>query len=155
MRIAIFGGMDIEEKEGVEVEHLNIMDYELKGNYDQILVGNALQELNRSQVMAFLVKCYEALNDRGELVLHVPAAEWASKQIFTNTPDNLTYYMLYGEDARPFRACYSMLALRTQVERAKFITRSAGESILKISSTAGDVYAMPVNSIIAVKNIGG
>jgi len=152
MRIAIFGMIDVEQKEGLQITHLDIHDYNLDSGFDQIIVGNALQELPRSKVMKFLQDVYAMLFNRGELVLYVPSAEWAAKQIFTNKPDNLTYYMLYGEDTKPFRACYSMLALRTQVERAGFITRSATESILKIGSTEGKTFAMPVHSLVAVRN---
>lgn len=152
MKIAIFGSMDVPPKEGLEVTYCNIHSYTIDTTYDQIIVGNALQELPRSKVMPFLADAYKMLNNLGELVLYVPAAEWAAKQIFTNKPDNVTYYMLYGEDTKPFRACYSMLALRTQVERAGFITRSASESILKIGTKEGDAFAMPVHSLVAVRN---
>ena len=158
MRIGIFGSMDVPEQDGIEVVHLDIHNYDkCEHLFDQVIVGNALQELPRSKVMEFLGCVYNMIRDMGELVLYVPSAEWAAKQIFTNKPDNVTYYMLYGEDTKPFRACYSMLALRTQVERAGFITRSATESILKIGSTDGGTFVMPVHSLVAVRNnsIGG
>lgn len=158
MRIGIFGNMDVPEDKDTEVVHLDILNYDkCEHLFDQVIVGNALQELPRNQVMDFLKCAYNMIRDMGELVLYVPSAEWAAKQIFTNKPDNVTYYMLYGDDAKPFRACYSMLALRTQVERAGFVTRSATESLLKIGSTDGGTFVMPVHSLVAVRNnsIGG
>ncbi|OPZ47404.1 MAG: hypothetical protein BWY95_01493 [Bacteroidetes bacterium ADurb.BinA104] len=152
MRIAIFGSMDVPPQEGLEVLHYDIHNYTLDGQYDQIIVANALPELHRNKVIPFLENAYNALVNRGELILYVPSAEWAAKQIFTNTADNITYYMLYGEEAKPFRACYTMLALRTLVERVPFVVRSASENILKISTPEGETVKMPVHAITAVRN---
>ena len=152
MRIAIFGSMDVPSQEGLEALHYDIHGYTLDGQYDQIMLANSLPELPRNLVMPFLNDAYEALVNRGELVIYVPSAEWACKQVFNNNPTEMTWYMLYGEEAKPFRACYSMLTLRTLTERAGFITRSATQNILKISTKEGEVLAMPVHALTAVKN---
>ncbi len=152
MRTAIFGSMDVPPQEGLEVTHHDIHNYTLDGQYDQIIVGNALPELYRSQVIPFLDEMRKHLAFRGELVLYVPSAEWAAKQVFKNETDNLTFYMLYGEENKPFRACYSMLALRTLIERAGYITRNASDYILKLQSNAGEEVFMPVHSLTAVNN---
>ena len=73
MRIAIFGSMDVPPQEGLEVLHYDIHNYTLDGQYDQIIVANALPELHRNKVIPFLESAYNALVNRGELILYVPS----------------------------------------------------------------------------------
>ena len=101
--------------------------------------------------MKFLEKAFNALADNGELVIQVPMAEFAAKQLFTNKADAVTYYMLYGNEEHPFRACYTMLQIRTLLSRAGFYVREATEAILKLTTVTGEELDLPVHSLIAMK----
>jgi hypothetical protein len=150
MNIAVFGNIDAEE-EGDVVINYNIHDFQFNGKYDRILTSLTIPELPRDKVMDFLEKCYEGLVPFGEFVVHVPMAEYACKQIFTNSPDHVTFYALYGNDSNPFRCCYSLLAMRTLMERAKFVIRSANSGTLTIQTSTETNFLMPVHILIATK----
>lgn len=152
MRIALFGNMQYPESEGDTVERLDIHAPKFAGTYDQVVVSNTIPELPRDKVMAFLEQARSVLNQNGELIVHVPMAEFACKKIFTNKPDNMTFYMLYGNDATPFRACYSLLAIRTLVERAGFAVRKAAQDIIEIRSTTGETTHMPIHFVVGVRH---
>ena len=53
------------------------------------------------------------------------------KEVIHNKADALTYYMLYGNDEHPFKACYTMMQIRTLLARAKFNVRSDRRSNLR------------------------
>lgn len=156
MRIAILGNMDVEAEEGVEIKRYDIRAFypnpKIDGFFDRIFASNSLPELGRDEVMKFLDKARDALAEDGQLAIQVPMAEWAAKKLFTNKADALTYYMLYGNDEHPFKACYTMMQIRTLLARAKFNVHEATEAILKLATVDGEVLDLPVHSIIAVKN---
>jgi hypothetical protein len=157
MKIAILGNMDVEAGNGVEVKHYDIQAFypnaKLDGFFDRIFVSNSLPELERDAVMKFLDKAYNALIDGGELVVQVPMAEFAAKRLFTNKADAMTYYMLYGSDEHPFRACYTMMQIRTLLSRAGFYVKEATEAILKLTTVTGEALDLPVHSLIAAKPV--
>lgn len=154
MRIATFGKTDIG-KEGDEILQYDIMNYagnpKIDGQFDVIVISLELAKLPRQSVMPFLENINSMLKSRGELKLYVPCAEYASKQIFTNTHDQVTFFSLYGSDDQPFRACYTLLNLRNLMERSNFIVRIANEGIMNLAMSTGDTMQMPVNFIIATK----
>ena len=156
MKVAILGNMDVEAEKGVEVKHYDINTFfpnaKLDGLFDRIFVSNSLPELVRDDVMEFFEKARGVLAPNGQLIIQVPMAEFACRQIFTNKADLLTYYMLYGNDEHPFKACYTMMQLRTLVARAGFNVHEATEAILKLTTTAGDNVELPVHNIVAVRN---
>lgn len=154
MKIAILGNMDIEEN-GVEIKRYDIQAFypnsKRDGFFDRIYASNSLPELGRDEVMKFLDKALNALAEGGELVIQVPMAEWAARQLFTNKADAMTYYMLYGNDEHPFKACYTMMQIRTLLSRAGFNVREATEAILKLTTVDGTALDLPVHSLIAAK----
>jgi len=154
MNIAVFGNID-DENEGNTVKVFDIHNWspnvKLDGQYDRILSSLTIPELPRDKVMDFLEKCYESLVPFGEFIVHVPMAEYACKQVFNNTPDHVTFYALYGNDSSPFRCCYSLLAIRTLMERAKFIVRSAQPGTLTIQTSTETNFLMPAYILIATK----
>jgi cyclopropane fatty-acyl-phospholipid synthase-like methyltransferase len=154
MKIAILGNMDIEEN-GVEIKRYDIQAFypnsKIDGFFDRIYASNSLPELGRDEVMKFLDKALNALAEGGELVIQVPMAEWAARQLFTNKADAMTYYMLYGNDEHPFKACYTMMQIRTLLSRAGFNVREATEAILKLTTVDGTALDLPVHSLIAAK----
>ena len=156
MKIAVFGNMDIEADSGVEVRRFEITSFypneKIDGLYYRIFVSNCIPELPREAVMDFLKKAHDALEVNGEIIVQVPMAEFAAKQLFTNKADPITYYMLYGTDEHPFRACYTMLQMRTLLARAKFNVKEATEAILKLTTTDGEELNLPVHSLVAVRN---
>lgn len=156
MKIAIFGNMDVEEKDGVEVKRYDIQAFypspKIDGFFDRIFVSNSLPEVERDRVMSFLAKVRGSLAENGQLILQVPMAEFAAKQLFTNKADPMTYYMLYGNDEHPFRVCYTMMQIRTLLSRAGFDVHEATEAILKLKSVTGDEFDLPVHSLTAVKS---
>lgn len=155
MKIAILGNMDAQAENGVEVKHYDIQAFypnsKIDGFFDRIFASNSLPELERDAVMKFLDKAYKSLVDNGELIVQVPMAEFAAKQLFTNKADAMTYYMLYGNEDHPFRACYTMLQIRTLLSRAGFHVKEATEAILKLTTVTGDILDLPVHSLTAVK----
>lgn len=155
MRIAVFGNMEVEHSEDDYVRHYDIhncsLDKKIDGLYDRVVMSNTIPELPKNRVMEILEMVYKVLRPRGELLVHVPLAEFACKQIFTNKATMLTYYMLYGNDDQPFRACYSLLNIRLLIERAGFIVRSATEAFLELQTTTGEKYNLPVHSLVATK----
>lgn len=155
MKVAILGNMDVQAEEGIEVRRYDIQAFypssKVDGFFDRIFAANAIPELERDEVMKFLEKAFNALADNGELVIQVPMAEFAAKQLFTNKADAVTYYMLYGNEEHPFRACYTMLQIRTLLSRAGFYVREATEAILKLTTVAGEALDLPVHSLIAMK----
>ena len=156
MRIAILGNMDVDAEQGGEVKRYDITAFypneKIDGLFDRIFVSNCLPELDRDAVMTFFEKARKALVVGGELAIQVPMAEYAARQLFTNKADPMTYYMLYGSDEHPFRACYTMMQLRTLLARANFNVREATEAILKLTTTAGENIDLPVHSLVAVRN---
>jgi predicted SAM-dependent methyltransferase len=161
MKIAVFGNMDIDAEEGIEVKRYSVQHFapnaKLIGNFDRIYASNTIPELARDDVLDFLGKVRSLLKDEGELIVQVPMAEYACRQIFTNKADLMTYYMLYGNDDHPFRACYTMAQIRTLLARAGFNVHEASEAILKLTTTTGEVVDLPVHSLVVVKthNLGG
>lgn len=155
MKVAILGNMDVQAEEGIEVRRYDIQAFypssKVDGFFDRIFAANAIPELERDVVMKFLEKAFNALADNGELVIQVPMAEFAAKQLFTNKADAVTYYMLYGNEEHPFRACYTMLQIRTLLSRAGFYVREATEAILKLTTVTGEELDLPVHSLIAMK----
>lgn len=155
MKIAILGNMDAEAESGIEIKHYDIQAFypnpKIDGFFDRIFVSNSLPELERDAVMKFLEKVMDALAENGELVIQVPMAEFAAKRLFTNKADAITYYMLYGNEEHPFRACYTMLQIRTLLSRAGFYVKEATEAILKLTTVTGEVLDLPVHSLTAVK----
>lgn len=156
MKIAILGNMDVQAEEGVEIKRYDIQAFypnpKIDGFFDRIFASNSLPELGRDEVMRFLDKANNVLADDGELVIQVPMAEYACRQIFMNKADALTYYMLYGNDDHLFRACYTMLQLRTLVARAGFDVHEASEAILKLTTITGEVIDLPVHNVAAHKS---
>jgi cyclopropane fatty-acyl-phospholipid synthase-like methyltransferase len=161
MRIAVLGNMDVDGEEGVEIKRFDIKAFypnsKLDGFFDRIFASNSLPELGRDEVMRFLEKVHNALAEDGQFIVQVPMAEWAAKQLFTNKADAMTYYMLYGNDEHPFKACYTMMQIRTLLARAGFNVHEATEAILKLSTVEGETLDLPVHSLIAVinKDFGG
>lgn len=161
MKIAILGNMDIEENKDVEIKRYDIHafypDAKLDGFFDRIYASNSIPELSRDEVMKFFEKSRNVLAEDGELIIQVPMAEFAAKQLFTNKADALTYYMLYGTEDRPFRACYTMLQVRTLLARAGFNVHEATEAILKLTTVSNETVDLPVHSLVAgiSKNPGG
>lgn len=155
MRVAILGNMDVQAEEGIEVRRYDIQAFypssKRDGFFDRIFASNVIPELERDAVMKFLEKAFNALSDNGELVIQVPMAEFAAKQLFTNKADAVTYYMLYGNEEHPFRACYTMLQIRTLLSRAGFYVREATEAVLKLTTVTGEALDLPVHSLIAMK----
>lgn len=155
MKVAILGSMDAQAENGIEVKHYDIQSFypneKIDGLFDRIFVSNSLPELERDAVMKFLDKAYKALMVGGELVVQVPMAEFAAKRLFTNKADAITYYMLYGSDEHPFRACYTMLQIRTLLSRAGFYVKEATEAILKLTTVTGEELDLPVHSLVAAK----
>ena len=155
MKVAILGNMDVQAEEGIEIRRYDIQAFypssKVDGFFDRIFASNVIPELERDAVMKFLEKAFNALADNGELVIQVPMAEFAAKQLFTNKADAVTYYMLYGNEEHPFRACYTMLQIRTLLSRAGFYVREATEAILKLATVTGEALDLPVHSLIAMK----
>lgn len=156
MKVAIFGSVEYPKEQGVEYERLNIHEVVqgsgLECKYDRVVVSNCIPELRRDQVMLFLSLIHDALNPMGELIIHVPSAEYACKQMFTNNHNNTVFYMLYGNDTNPFRACYTLLSIRTLVERSGYVVRKAAQELMEIQTTTGEKDVMPVHALIGVRN---
>lgn len=156
MKVAIFGNVQYPIEEGAVYERLDIHEVvknnKLDGEYDRIVVSNCLPELRRDQVMPFFKLVHDALTKRGEIIIQVPSAEYACKQMFTNNHNNMVFYMLYGNDAVPFRACYTLLSLRTLVERSGLVVRKAAQELMEIQTTTGEKDVMPVHALIGVRN---
>ena len=156
MKIAILGNMDVEGEEGVEVKHYDINSFypnkKIDGEFDRIFVSNSLPELGRDEVMRFLDRARDALAEGGKLSIQVPMAEYAAKQLFTNKADQITYFMLYGTDDHPFKACYTMMQIRSLLARAGYNVTEASEAILKLKTIEGEVIDLPVHSVTAVRN---
>lgn len=156
MKIAILGNMDVEGEEGVEVKRYDINAFypnkKIDGEFDRIFVSNSLPELGRDEVMKFLDRAREALAEGGKLSIQVPMAEYAAKQLFTNKADPITYYMLYGSDEHPFKACYTMMQIRSLLARAGYNVTEASEAILQLKSVTGEIIDLPVHSLVAVRN---
>lgn len=157
MKVAILGNMGVQAENGIEVKRYDIQAFypnpKIDGFFDRIFASNSLPELERDAVMKFFDKAFTALVDNGELVIQVPMAELAAKQLFTNKVDAMTYYMLYGNEEHPFRACYTMLQIRTLLARAGFYVKEATEAILKLTTVTGEVLDLPVHSLVAVKPV--
>lgn len=156
MNVAILGNMDVEGEEGVTIKRYEINSFfpneKIDGKFDRVFVSNTLPELSRDRVMSFLEKVRNILTDDGAVIVQVPMAEFAAKQLFTNKADSMTYYMLYGNEEHPFKACYTMLQVRTLLARAGFNIQQATEAILKLKTVEGIELDLPVHSLTAVKN---
>ena len=156
MNIAILGNMDVEGEKGVVIKRYEITAFypneKIDGLFDRIFVSNSLPELGRDEVMKFLERAREALAEGGKLSIQVPMAEYAAKQLFTNKADPMTYYMLYGSDEHPFKACYTMMQIRSLLARAGYNVTEASEAILKLKTIEGEVIDLPVHSVTAVRN---
>ena len=155
MRIALFGMTKVDTAEGDEVIDYDIMTYagnpKIDGLFDRVVISLDLAKLPRTRVMPFLEGVHNMLVDRGELSIYTPCAEFACKQIFTNSIDQITMLSMYGSEEQPFRACYTLLNLRGILERAGFAIRIANEAIINVSMSTGEVLQMPVNAVIAAK----
>jgi len=154
MRIAIFGSMDLPPQDDLQIDQLDIKTWEQDPeiSYDQIIVSLSLSELEHDQIPPMLIKLKDALkNMGGELLLHIPNIEYASKQFFTNRYDFLTQFSFYGTELLPFRSCATLLIMRALLEQTQFVVRSAHESYMAIKTEAGVVYNLPIHTLLAVK----
>jgi hypothetical protein len=155
MRTAIFGDTVIEKTEDDDVRKYNIMTYagnpKIDGAFDKVIVSLDLARLQRDKVMPFLDLMNKMMVSGAEITVYVPCAEYAAKQVFTNNIEQLTFISLYGSNEKPFHACYTLMNLRSILDRAGFIVRIANQAIINVNMSTGESLQMPVNAVVAVK----
>jgi predicted SAM-dependent methyltransferase len=150
MKIVTLGNLIYEADKDDEVIKSNFARFNFKEESVDLIVCTNLTELRNNEVIPFLGKAKRALKADGVLVIQVPSAEYAAKKLFLNeiTPEIL--YMLYGGGDQPYHTCYTMKMLRALIDTQGFITFSAMDDIIQMTSEQ-NVVQIPVHTLRARK----
>jgi len=154
MKVAYVGNEIFLPPENSEVDKYAFNDLsigEKENEYDLIYSTNSLPEVERKDVIALLEAIYKALKPGGELCIAVPSAEYAGLQLYKNNIDEAILFMLYGNSQGNYHCCYTMLVLRSLLERARFVIKHARNIIMELTNPAGEKIQIPVNEIICTK----
>ena len=150
MKILLLGDINYDPQPGDDIIRRGTDIHDIDDNSINMAICTNLPEVNRSEIMSFLAKLYNTLVHGGQVAFQVPSAEFATKLVFTNQFNSPAMFMLYGSSKRPFRACYTMAALRAIVESAKFQTIEAQDDLVTLSS-GNEKIEMPVHTLVARK----
>ncbi len=150
MKIVTLGNLIYEADKDDDVIKSNFARFNFKDESIDLILCTNLPELKNNEVIPFLEKARKALKADGVIIIQVPSAEYAAKKLFLNelTPEIL--YMLYGSGNHPYHTCYTMKMLRTLVDTQGFVTFSAMDDIIKMTSDQ-NVVQIPVHTLRARK----
>jgi len=153
MKVLLFGDVDLQLPEDTETIQGDIHTFEeVEDEYDAIHCINALAELDRRDALPFLKKLLKAVKPMGEVYIYVPNAEYACKQIFKNAITMTPFLMLYGTSDHPHKSCFTMLALRSLMEAAGLVVRSAYDGFYTMKSTE-QILKIPQHIAMGVKYV--
>jgi len=116
VKILLLGDINYDPQPGDDIIRRGTDIHDIEDNSINMAICTNLPEVNRSEIMSFLAKLYDTLVHGGQVAFQVPSAEFAAKLVFTNQFNSPAMFMLYGSSKRPFRACYTMAALRAIIE---------------------------------------
>jgi predicted SAM-dependent methyltransferase len=146
MKIVTIGQLNMEKDEGDEVIKSSFNRFNFKDDSIDMVVCTNLPELKKKDVIPFVQKVRAVLKKGGLVVVQVPNAEYACKKMFLNESTPEILFMLYGTDVYPHYACYTMKMLRLLFEAQGFITYSATDDIIRMSS-GEDSVQIPVHTL--------
>ena len=147
-KIVLIGDVHYEQEEDEIVVRVDADSFNEPEKSVDFVICTSLPEVSRSKIMDFLGRINKALKADGMATFQVPSAEFAAKLVLTNQFNSPVMFMLYGSSKRPFRACYTMAALRAIIESAGFLTLAATDDIIRLSS-GEKVIEIPVHTLIA------
>jgi hypothetical protein len=136
-------GLDLpKDTEVVEIAINDYMVTDYEEKFDMILCIHALQTLWADQTADAIQKLVDDLKEMGELHIHVPATEQATKALLKGTQDPVAFYMIWGSKERPFHSGFNLYWLRGIVENAGAIVRTATMGKFKMTSGDKELYAV-------------
>ena len=149
-KIVLIGDVHYEQEEDEIVVRVDADSFNEPEKSVDFVICTSLPEVSRSKIMDFLGRINKALKADGMATFQVPSAEFATKLVFTNQFNSPAMFMLYGSSKRPFRACYTMAALRAIIESSKFQTIEAKDDVVTLSS-GNEKIEMPVHTLVVRK----
>lgn len=97
MRILNLSGKDVAEFEEAEV----VTEYEEGMEpVDMIFIDDNLCELKPADILPSLIAWKEALKPGGQMHIHVPAMEWACRELLAERFDPALFFHVWGEGER-------------------------------------------------------
>jgi len=90
------------------------------GKYDLVFVSHVLEHIERNEVVNVTKNIAEAVKPGGQLMISVPALEWAAKQLMSGLDTTNVQLVLYGEQINEYqyhRCGFTLAALKALVEK--------------------------------------
>ena len=131
-----------KDAEIIEANLEEFISTEYEDKFDIILCVHVLQSLWTDQVSEVIGKLVNDLKEKGELHIHVPATEQATKALLQGVQDPVAFYMIWGSKERPSHTGFNLFWLRTLVEQTGAIVRNATMGKFKMVSGDKEVYAL-------------
>ncbi len=160
-KVLAIGNLNIKPEEGTQIDKCLIRELPAEGEnvYDMIYCMNTLPELERDEVPGALTRMMELIRPFGEIQIMIPSAEYAAKRIYKyhEITDPILqvvpYTMLYGTKANPFRACYTLLAMRDILESVGLILRRTEAGLMEVRKPdTNESTQIPMHVLVATKN---
>lgn len=104
--------------------------------YDIILIGEKLSRVYAYEVPDALAQFKALLATDGQLHLHMPSLEWASREVRAGRLEAHVLAHLYGVDDQPRRCSLTLLALRDLCEKAGLVVVRAETEAYVVGTTA-------------------
>ena len=117
------------------------------GNYDGVVVLNALQLQPYRKVKDYLKKCYSLLKEGGELHVFCPSLEWAAVQIISENPSPILLKHLYSDGQK---SAFTLRQLRELFRSAGIPVKAArvGQNTVRVGE---NTYAAEQHWIVGYK----
>ena len=140
---------------GTEITSVDIQTYKtyLKNDLekkDVIIAFHSMQKCEATEVPAVVMKMAKDLAIKGELWVYVPSFEWATAQTADNQPSPAFHSMLFGSQEDPHRCTFTILWLRSLLEAAGLVIRTARHEPLMLKNGNTEIPAM-MNIVIGWK----
>lgn len=108
---------------------------ELLGAFDIVLASHVVEHVDRDQVNNVMRNIASAVRNHGEVMVIVPAMEWAAREIIEGRDNAGVQGLIFGGQKNPLdyhRCGFTLKSLRFMVELAGLIPRKAYQSVFTI-----------------------
>lgn len=120
--------------------------------YDAILAGEKLSRFYAYEVPDALRGYHALLNENGQLHLHMPSLEWASREIRAGRLQAHVLAHLYGVEAQPRHCLLTLMALRDVLEKTGLLVVRAETEAYTVGTTeTGEELKGDRHYVVAVK----
>ena len=118
---------------------------ELLGAFDIVLASHVVEHVDRDQVNIVMRNIASAVRNHGEVMVIVPAMEWAAREILEGRENAGVQGAIFGGQQNPLdyhRCGFTLKSLRYMIELAGLIPRKAYQSPLTI-----EMYGHTTNAL--------